>query len=113
MKKIILVLLALSPSFLFGKTFADFTSGIVDDLGNKLLVLAVGVAVLMFTWNMVMFIRDDGDKKKLFLSRVVFSLVVLFVIVSFWGILALLKGTFTDFNKTEADFNFEQEYLKS
>jgi hypothetical protein len=61
----------------------------------KLLIpLSVGVALLLFLWGGVTIIMNAGDeaKAKEAKSRLLWGVVVLFVMVSIWGIVAFLQG---------------------
>lgn len=113
MKKIIFLTMILLPNFLYAKTFDSFISDLVSNAGNKIIGLGVAVGAVFFSYNVFALIMDNGDRRQQFMKRIVFSLILLFVMISFWGIITLMKNTFTDFNASESEFNFEQRYLSS
>ena len=59
---------------------------------SALFPLLLAVAVLFFIWGVVVFIAKAGDEKARTegKQRMVWGLVALFIIVSVWGIVALL-----------------------
>ncbi len=67
---------------------------------NKFLLLLMGFAVLMFVWNVVMyFIRpSEGDRAE-GSKYIMWSLIGFFVILSMWGLVNVLTGTFNLDNK--------------
>ena len=64
------------------------------DLINPLIGLLTGVAVLLFIWGIVKYILYASDEKKKLSAKdtMVYGIVALFVLFSFWGIVQFLKG---------------------
>lgn len=61
----------------------------ISDLVAMLVPLLIGVAVVTFMWGLVKYLwkRDDDGKKIM-----IWGLVALFVMVSFWGIIVLAQN---------------------
>jgi uncharacterized membrane protein len=80
-------------------TFAQ--SGLFDILARvrglvaALVPLIIGLAVLYFLWGVLKYVTaKDSDKQKEATSTMVMGVIVLFVMVSVWGLVALLQDTF-------------------
>ena len=59
----------------------------------RLIPLSVAVALLFFLWGLTLFILNSGDEKKVVegKSKIVWGLVVLFIMVSIWALVGLLQ----------------------
>ncbi len=94
-KKIGLGLLTLTPAITFAqenKTLKDI-AGLVIDYLNIGLTLLIGLAVVIFVWNVVkyfFFAEQDHAKAGMY---VLYSIIGFFVILSFWGIVALVRNS--------------------
>ena len=109
MKKIIA---ALTVSLLPATAFAQSLSSInnVNDVTNtfqSLLDLAtsiiVALAVVFIIWNVVKYLIQggaDADKRKEAQSAIFAGIIGLFVIVSIWGLVSILKNTFVTTDTT-------------
>ncbi len=73
-------------------TLQEFVTAI-GGLINLLLPLSVGAALLFFFWGLAIFVRDSGDGKKTPEGRqkMIWGVVILFVMVSVWGIVRFLQ----------------------
>lgn len=61
---------------------------------SKILFLMMALAVVMFVWYIIKyFIKADADRKAAG-QYVLYSLIGFFVILSLWGIIAILGNTF-------------------
>jgi hypothetical protein len=100
MKKITKILAAGSvalPFMALAQNAANFgwIDSLVAEVGQvvtSLIPLLIAIALLVFVWGVVKFIaaaddsaRDDGKKK------MIWGIVGLFVIISVWGLVALLR----------------------
>ena len=58
--------------------------------------VGVGIALFVFIWGIVTFIVKSGDDKEIAAGkkRMIWGVVALFVIVSVWGLVALLGQLF-------------------
>ncbi len=65
------------------------------NLLRSLLVLLISLAVVWFIWNVIKYAmsnEDDGKEKAK--SQMINGIIAIAVIVSIWGIVALLQGAF-------------------
>ena len=83
-----------------GASSGDFTSlnssiTAIENLINKVVPLIIGIAGLVFIWGLVSYVTAGGDeeKKKTARDTMVYGIIVLFVMVSVWGLVNILVGT--------------------
>ena len=74
-------------------------SGVIAKIGgilNQLVPIAVTLALLVFIWGLVIFIKNSGDEeaKKEGKRKMGWGIVTLFVIISIWGIIKFIAGEF-------------------
>ena len=66
--------------------------------GNALANMLVGtiftIAVVVFFWGLVQYLVSVGEQKGKGLQRMFYGIITLFVMVSIWGLIALLQNTF-------------------
>lgn len=69
--------------------------GVFTGLINPLIGLLTGLAVLLFVWGIVQYILYAGDekKKKSAKDTLLYGIIALFVLFSFWSIVQLLKNS--------------------
>lgn len=69
---------------------------IVATINNQLIPLVIGLALLAFLWGMFMLITasDDEGKRKEAINIITYGIVGLFVMISVWGFVNILIGTF-------------------
>jgi mannose/fructose/N-acetylgalactosamine-specific phosphotransferase system component IID len=96
MKKITGLLTFLLPSV----TFAQENEGIggsiskIQDIVESLIPLIIGIAVVVFIWGILKYvIAKDEDSQKEARSIMIYGIIVLFVMVSVWGLVKLLSDT--------------------
>ncbi|MBP9771526.1 MAG: hypothetical protein KBD16_01215 [Candidatus Pacebacteria bacterium] len=77
-----------APAKNLGELIKMFTS-----LVNPLIGLLTGLALLFFIWGIVQYILYAGDekKKKSGKDTMVYGVIALFVLFSFWGIVRFLS----------------------
>lgn len=65
------------------------------DLVNPVIALLTGLAVMFFIWNVLRFIMSAGDAKGRETAKngIIYGVVGLFVLFSFWGIVKLLQAS--------------------
>mgnify|MGYP003408869047 FL=1 len=104
--KIALSVLALSPvvTFAAGKTLKDIADLIVEYL-NIGLALIIGLAVVTFVWNVYLYFFTEKDKKDA-AKYVMYSVIGFFVILSFWGIVAVVRNSLNLDDSKPASLNF-------
>lgn len=67
----------------------------VRGLVAALVPLIIGLAVLYFLWGVLTYVTaSDSDKQTEATKTMVMGVIVLFVMVSVWGLVALLQDTF-------------------
>ena len=70
---------------------------------SRVLVFLISLAVVWFIWNVIQYtISDDEEKKGKAKQQMIWGIVGLAVIVSIWGLVAILRSTFLS-SGTEAD----------
>ncbi len=109
MKKNLFVLsgagLALAPMFAFAQTSSNCAigsggtlSGILCQVGNLLnsvMPVIIALGVVYFIWGVVSYVvGSDEEAKKKGRDRIIYGIIGLVVIVSIWGLVAILKNTF-------------------
>ena len=73
---------------------------------NQAIYLIIAIAVLVFVWNIYQyFFKADPENKKDAALYVMYSVIGFFVIISFWGLVNILSGTFK-LNTNSPDLNF-------
>ena len=76
------------------RTFAELAGFLICYI-NQIVPLLIGVALLIFFWGIVRYIASGGeDGKGKGRSLMLWGVIALFVMVSVFGILQILKGTF-------------------
>lgn len=93
MKKVIIALLVLTPTFAFAQL--GNLEGLMSSLGRLVelaLPIVVALALLAFFWGLVKFIFAAGDEeaKDKGKSLMIWGLVALFVMVSVWGLVRFI-----------------------
>lgn len=71
--------------------------GVIGGLINQLTPLLFALATIYLIWNLVKYIEaGKGDEKTRGEARdsIILAVVLLFVMVSIWGLVGVLKGTF-------------------
>jgi hypothetical protein len=99
MKKNILFVSLLSfvavPMMAFAATTAFDILLTVQKILNVVIPLLITLAVVYFIWGVIQYtISSDEEAKKNARSKIIMSLIGLFVIVAFWGIIEVVRGTF-------------------
>ncbi len=94
-----------SPSISFAAYICSSLSSVGDFKGliydfvigcflNPLVYLVISLATLAFVWGIFKYIRADGDDKADGKQFIIWGIVGLFIIISFWGLVGILTGTF-------------------
>lgn len=83
------------PNIAYAQTIPD----IIKLFGNtfvRLMPLLVSVAFLVFLYGVVLFISAAGDPKARMSGRsfMIWGIFALFIMVSVWGLVAVLQGVF-------------------
>ena len=73
---------------------------------SQLLVFLIGLAVVWFIWNVVKYSMSNEDEgKEKAKSQMIHGIIALAVIVSIWGIVAILRSAFGTENGTIPNVN--------
>lgn len=102
MKKIFytLVLATLSfvaiPALAAATTFKELVNGIlIGGILRPLVPLLIGLAVVLFIYGVIItMLSEGGDKKEEGKQFMIWGIVGIFVMVSVWGLVNILKDTF-------------------
>jgi hypothetical protein len=76
--------------------FKELIGLIVFDLVNPLIFLVGSLAFLAFFWGIAKYIFSAGDEQKKASGKdvMLYGLIALFVMVSVWGLIGILRNTF-------------------
>lgn len=98
MKKIIAFLFVFSPAFAFAQQIGDINDVArkATNIGNLIIGIAISIAVLWIIVSVVRYLiatndpiqRAEGGKS------ILFGVIGLFVILSIWGLVAILRNSF-------------------
>lgn len=98
MKKIIALIAVFVPAIASAQPVTDFNSLSfkLSNIGNTIIGLLIALAVIWIIFNVIRYIisADDPEKRKGFGVAILWSIVGLFVILSIWGLVAILSNTF-------------------
>ena len=86
------VYLALADTPNLGDMFTKIISTII----TPLIPLLMGLGLVAFFWGLIKYftsIENDEEKKKA-RSLIIYGIIILFVMVSVWGLVNILKNTF-------------------
>lgn len=98
MKKIISIAsLYMFPVLAFAQVRdADSLFNVINNILNKILPIIISIAVIWFIYNVFNYAILSGDEeaKTKTKNKMIWGIVALFVMVSVWGLVGLLTGTF-------------------
>ncbi len=84
------------------KTFQSLVDRAIKTIIAPIVPLLVGLAVLLFLYGVLTFtFSDGGTKKEEGKQYMIWGIIGLFVMVSVWGLVAILQGTFKLDNSTQ------------
>ncbi len=94
-KKIIPLALVTMPFLAMAETIKGIITKITGVI-DVIIPLLITFAVLMLMWGIVQFITAAGDeeKRKKGKELIIYGIIGLFVMVSIWGLVGVLTGTF-------------------
>lgn len=81
----------------------------VKTLMDSILPLLIGIGIIYFIWSLLMFLRESGSKKDEARSHMIWGIVIIFVMVSIWGLVRILGGSLG--TSTVAPTNLEDTLL--
>ncbi|HEY5588943.1 MAG TPA: hypothetical protein VIK86_08315 [Candidatus Paceibacterota bacterium] len=79
------------------KDITDIINFASCTLANAVIPLLIGLAVTAFVYGIIQFFLnpDNEEKRKAGKSYMLWGIIALFVMVSFWGLVGILSNTFT------------------
>ena len=96
------------PLLAFAAIVTDFKSliRIFVDILNTAIPIIISLALLAFFWGVFLFVRnsDSGDEKGEGRRIMIWGIVALFVMTSFFGIVRIVQNTFFSSSSTEGSF---------
>jgi hypothetical protein len=73
------------------ESLIDGAKGLLD----QLVVFLIALAVVWFIWNVIKYtMSDDEEKKGAAKSQMIWGIIAIAVIVSIWGLVAILQSIF-------------------
>ncbi len=105
MKKLFTILAAIAPSVAFAQTVVTDANSLtvkLTGLANTFIGILIALAVIFVIWHAILFIMEAGapDKRKEHGWGIIWGLVGLAIILSIWGLVAILTNTFRTNNQT-------------
>ena len=98
MKKFIASILAFSPTLVFAQPLTDINSVATKatNIGDLIISLFISIAVIWIIISVVRYLiaTNDPEKRKEGGKAILFGVIGLFVILSIWGLVAILRSTF-------------------
>lgn len=97
MKKIIATIVAFAPVIASAQIVnADSLVVKLTNLGNTFIGVLIAFAVIYIVYNIVRFIvkSDSPEERSTIGKAILWSIVGLFVMLSIWGLVRILTGTF-------------------
>lgn len=96
MKHLLVFAAVVFPTFAFAALPMGPLGNTIDQIGSiveYLIPLMVSIAVLLFLWGIVKFIANAGDEtaRSAGKSLMIWGMVAIFVMVSFWGIIGYVQ----------------------
>ena len=76
---------------------ADNVLGIIskiEEIFTAVVPLIASLAVIYFLWTTAQYILKEGEEKNEARSHMIWGIVILFVMISIWGLVAILTNTF-------------------
>lgn len=97
MKKIIALAIALAPLSVFAQQITDVNSltSKLSKIGDTVLVLFISFAIIWIVWSVIRYIMTQDVERSKRGHDILLGIVGLFVILSIWGLVAILSNTFT------------------
>lgn len=93
-------IVAVSPLIAFAQSYApnQGIGGLFTFVGailNRVVPLLIALAVVFFIWQVFMYaVAGDEEKKGAAKTHIIWGIVGIFIMVSIWGLVAILQSTF-------------------
>jgi predicted PurR-regulated permease PerM len=78
-----------------GQNIGGLFDSVIGVINDYLIPLAIALAVLYFLWGILKYITSGGDEeaRKTAINTIIYGIIILFVMVSVWGLVNLLRGS--------------------
>ena len=78
---------------------AQGLEGVIETFGRLVdlaLPVVIGIAILIFAWGLISYVAAGGDEEKRKGARqtMIYGVIIIFVMVSIWGLVRILQQTF-------------------
>ena len=106
MKKLIVAFAVLMPSAAMAAqpiTDVNSLASKMNGIGNTIIGILISLAVIWIIINVIQFIMASGDDRAAKRNSILWGIVGLFVILSIWGLVNILSGTFATNNQAPVD----------
>jgi hypothetical protein len=97
LSKFAVLTLSLAPSLASAQAITSFEGlvGKIYGMVASLVPLIVSLTLIVFLWGIFQLVRSNSeDSRKDAIKIITFGIVALFVMVSVWGLVAILSNTF-------------------
>ncbi len=93
-KKILILSLAFAPMLsLAAVDGLEGVMGVISDLFGVAMPLILSLAVLYFVWSLTQYMLKDGEDKAAAKTNMIWGIIILFVMISVWGLVNVLGDT--------------------
>lgn len=77
-------------------SFQDIVRSLISFVNGKILPFIVLLTIVYFLWNLARFIRsmDQEKEREVFKKYSINALIGIFIMISLWGLVGILTGTF-------------------
>ena len=95
-KKIALGIAYFAPFLVFAQQTAQGILLVIASIFDIVIPFIITLALIYFLWGVATYIMNSGDEEARKTSRAVMihGIIALFVIISVWGLVAILNSTF-------------------
>jgi hypothetical protein len=104
MKKLIALALSFAPVSVFAQQLNNINdvTAKATNIGNTIVTLLISFSVIWIIFNVVRYlIAGSEDNRKKSGMSILWGIVGLFIILSIWGLVAILKNTFATNNNLD------------
>src|SRR3989344_5515831 len=88
----VVTVMMLPPFVLYAQDFGNLLERVKGYL-RTLLPIAIGLALLVFIWGVIIFISAGDDKRAEGRQKMLWGIIGLFVIVSIWGLVSFIGNS--------------------
>lgn len=86
--------MALMPLLTFAAVNFDSILGEVGNALKIILPILISLAVIFFIYSLLLYILKEGEEKAKAKTQMIWGIVILFVMISVWGLVDILTETF-------------------